>query len=33
MRLTVRDGRQHVLTGYNIVCKAERGLFFARDAC
>ena len=33
MRLTVRDGRQHVLIGYNIVCKAERGLFFARDAC
>ena len=27
VRLTVRDGRQHVLTAYNIICKAERGLF------
>ena len=31
--LRLRDGRQHVLTGYNIVCKAERGLFLARDVC
>ena len=32
-RLTVRDGRQHVLIGHNIVCKAARRLFLARDAC
>ena len=32
-RLTVRDGRQHVLTGHNIVLQTERGLFLVCDAC
>ena len=28
----MKNGQQHVLTGNNIVCKAERGLFLVCDA-